>query len=142
MYWRPLRCLPLRRRGVTVVDDREGDIYPKWATEHAREGSVPQDDFHLLTRAMVDRRLANPETDSATLFTAAATFPVAGTRKIELPARQPDRAKRTAEVEIRFGEVEVRRPRDERDRTLPAPAEAGGKDRAAAPGRGERSQFA
>jgi hypothetical protein len=96
---------------VTVVDDREGDIYPKWA-------SVPQDDFHLLTRAMVDRRLANPETDSATLFTAAATFPVAGTRKIELPARQPDRAKRTAEVEIRFGEVEVRRPRDERDRTL------------------------
>lgn len=30
---------------VTVVDDREGDIYPKWA-------SVPQPHFHLLTRAM------------------------------------------------------------------------------------------
>jgi hypothetical protein len=31
---------------VTVVDDREGDIYPKWA-------SVPQAGFHLLTPAML-----------------------------------------------------------------------------------------
>jgi hypothetical protein len=93
---------------VTVVDDREGDIYPKWA-------SVPQDNFHLLTRAMVDRRLANPQTGRTTLFGSAAAFPVAGTRNIEPPARQPDRAKRTATVEIRFGEVEVCRPRDERD---------------------------
>ena len=98
---------------VTVVDDREGDIYPKWAC-------VPRVGFHLLTRAMVDRRLAGIETGSATLFTATAAFPVAGTRKIDLPARQPDRAKRTAAVELRFGEVEIRRPRDERDRTLAA----------------------
>jgi hypothetical protein len=33
-------------------------------------------------------------------------------------ARQPDRAKRTAIVELRFGEVEIYRPRDEQDRTL------------------------
>ena len=66
-----------------MVDDREGDIYPKWATEHAREGSVPQDNFHLLTRAMVDRRLANPEAGGATLFASAAAFPVAGSRKID-----------------------------------------------------------
>jgi hypothetical protein len=98
---------------VTVVDDREGDIYPKWAC-------VPQVGFHLLTRAMVDRRLAGTETGCATLFTVAAAFPVAGTRNIDLPARQPDRAKRTAVVELRFGEVEIRRPRDERDRTLAA----------------------
>jgi hypothetical protein len=52
------------------------------------------------------------------LFAAAAAFPAAGSRTIELPARPPDRAKRTAEVEIRFGEVEICRPRDERDRTL------------------------
>jgi len=98
---------------VTVVDDREGDIYSKWAC-------VPQAGFHLLTRAMVDRRLAGTATGSATLFTAAAAFPVAGTRTIDLPARQPDRAKRTAAVELRFGEVEIRRPRNERDRTLAA----------------------
>jgi hypothetical protein len=73
----------------------------------------------------VDRRLVDPSrgTDPEaagprTLFRAAEGFPVAATRNIELPARQPDRAKRTAVVQMRFGEVEVRRPRDERDRTL------------------------
>jgi hypothetical protein len=96
---------------VTVIDDREGDIYPKWA-------ALPGPGFHLLTRAMVDRRLAGPSQSNATLATAAAHFPVAGTRSIELPARQPDRAKRTATVEMRFGEEEILRPRDEHDREL------------------------
>src|SRR6202041_1970724 len=36
---------------VTVVDDRESDIYAKWAV-------VPEAGFHMLTRAMKDRRLA------------------------------------------------------------------------------------
>jgi len=35
---------------VTVVGDRESDIYAQWA-------SVPEDGFHMLTRAMNDRRL-------------------------------------------------------------------------------------
>jgi len=93
---------------VTVVADRESDIYPAWA-------SVPRAGFHLLSRAMVDRRLV----DGGTLFSAAERFTVAGTRTIELPARQPDRAARTATVEMRFGAVEICRPRDERDRDLP-----------------------
>jgi hypothetical protein len=93
---------------VTVVADRESDIYPAWA-------SVPRAGFHLLSRAMVDRRLAG----GGTLFNAAEHFAVAGTRKIELPARQPDRAARTATVEMRFGEVEICRSRDEQDRGLP-----------------------
>jgi len=92
---------------ITVVSDREGDIYPKWA-------ALPQTGVHLLTRAMVDRRLV----DGGTLFAAAAGFAVAGKRHIELPARQPDRAKRTAVVELRYGTVEICRPRDEQDRTL------------------------
>jgi hypothetical protein len=103
---------------VTVVADRESDIYPAWA-------SVPQAGFHLLSRAMVDRRLADPPPSAEpavagprTLFRAAEDFPVAGTRKIKLPARQPDRAARTATVEMRYGEVEICRPRDERDRSL------------------------
>jgi hypothetical protein len=98
-----------RRRGVTVIADREGDIYPNWA-------ALPQAGVHQLTRAMVDRRLV----DGGTLFDAAAGFAVAGRRRIELPARQPDRARRTAVVELRFGEVEIRRPRDELDHTLAA----------------------
>jgi hypothetical protein len=98
-----------RRPGVTVVADREGDIYPNWAC-------LPPAGVHLLTRAMVDRRLVG----GGTLFGAAARFAVAGRRQIELPARQPDRAKRTTVVELRFGEVEIYRPRDEHDRTLAA----------------------
>lgn len=91
------------------MDDREGDIYPKWA-------SLPQTGVHLLTRAMVDRRLIG----GGTLFDAAGQFAVAGRRQIDLPARQPDRAKRTAVVELRLGTVEICRPRDEQDRTLAA----------------------
>jgi hypothetical protein len=53
------------------------------------------------------------------LFNAAESFAVAGMRKINLPARQPDRAARTATVKMRFGEVEICRPRDEQDRGLP-----------------------
>jgi hypothetical protein len=108
---------------VTVVADRESDIYPAWAR-------VPQAGFHLLSRAMVDRRLADASLGSSpgaepatagcrTLFNAAESFPMAGRRKIKLPARQPDRAARTATVEMRFGEVEICRPRDERDHSLP-----------------------
>jgi hypothetical protein len=98
---------------VTVVDDREGDIYPKWAT-------IPEAGFHLLTRAMVDRPLAAPDgTPGGTLFAAAAGFAVTGTRAIEIPARQPAQAARTARVEMRFGETTIRRPRNAKDRTLP-----------------------
>jgi hypothetical protein len=93
---------------VTVVDDREGDIYAKWA-------SLTQANFHLLSRAAQDRSLAG----GGMLFAAAATFAVTGRRRIELPGREPGQAKRTSEVELRHGEVEVCRPLHERDRSLP-----------------------
>jgi Transposase DDE domain len=93
---------------VTVVDDREADIYPKWAM-------LRPPNFHLLTRAMSDRKLAG----GGTLFTAAAQFPLAGRCTIELPPRPPVRAGRSAFLELRFGAVEICRPRDELDRSLP-----------------------
>ena len=93
---------------VTVVADREADIYPAW-------GAVPEANFHMLGRAMSDRSLAN----GGTLFTAAAQFPVAGRRTIELRAHDPAHPKRTAVVELRYGEVEICRPRGEHDRGLP-----------------------
>jgi len=59
---------------VTVVADRESDIYPAWAR-------VPRSGFHLLSRAMVDRRLADASPDSEpkadrprTLFNDAESF--------------------------------------------------------------------
>jgi hypothetical protein len=93
---------------VTMVADREADIYPLW-------GSVPEAKFHVLTRAFTDRSLA----DGGKLFAAAAAFPVAGWRKIELPARDPGQPKRTAMLELRYGAVEIRRPEHENDRSLP-----------------------
>ena len=92
---------------VTVVGDREADIYAKWA-------SVPGQNFHVLTRAMNDRRLAG----GGLLFATMATFPVVGQRTIELPAREPGRAARTAKLELRFGTVEIARPSSEWDRSL------------------------
>ena len=83
---------------VTVIDDREGDIYAKWA-------SVPTPSCHLLTRASGDRRLAG-----GTLFAAAADFAVAGRRTIELPTSEPGRPKRSAMLELRHGEVAIRCP--------------------------------
>jgi hypothetical protein len=73
---------------ATVVDDREADIYARWAT-------APAPDFHLLSRGMNDRRLTTDEM----LFAAMAWFPLAGQRTIALPARPPDRAERTAVVQ-------------------------------------------
>jgi hypothetical protein len=93
---------------VTAVADREADIYPAW-------GAVPEANFHLLIRAMSDRSLAG----GGTLFAATAAFPVAGRHTIELRAHDPAHPKRTAVVELRYGEVEICRPRGEHDRSLP-----------------------
>jgi hypothetical protein len=105
---------------VTVIDDREGDIYAKWA-------SVPTPHCHLLTRASGDRRLAGGGAPhelvgaepGGMLFAAAADFAVAGRRAIELPAREPGRPKRRAVLELRHGAVAIRRPDGEWDRHLP-----------------------
>jgi Transposase DDE domain len=93
---------------VTVLGDRESDIYPLW-------GSVPDENVHALTRAMKDRALVG----GGALFATVAAAPVAGQREIELPARDPEHPKRTAKVELRYCEVEILRPQQERDPSLP-----------------------
>jgi hypothetical protein len=83
---------------VTVVADRESDIYAEWAT-------LPAENFHLLTRAMHDRAVAG----GGTLSGEAAKRPFAGTRTVSLPATHK-RAARDAELSLRFGAVEVLKP--------------------------------
>ena len=92
---------------VTIVSDREGDIYPLWAT-------IPAGRVHVLGRAMTNRRLAG----GGLLFDAAADFAVADTRTIALRAQPPARAKRDAKLELRFGTVTIARSPNEKDRTL------------------------
>lgn len=97
---------------VTFVADREGDIYPTWAR-------APAEGFHVLNRVMSNRCLVGAAKGES-LYTVAAGFPLSDTRVIALPARPPGRAARDARVELRFGEVEIARPVNEKDRTLAA----------------------
>jgi phage gp46-like protein len=85
---------------VTVIDDREGDIYAKWA-------SVSASNFHLLTRSMHDRLLA----DRASMYATAASWPIVDTATIDVVARA-DRPARQAKLVLRFGRVTLKRPQN------------------------------
>jgi len=82
---------------VTVVADREGDIYEQFARRP--EG------VHLLTRAAQDRCLA----DAGRLFTTVDAWPEQHRETIDLPA-VPARQARTACLALRFGAVSLCRP--------------------------------
>ncbi len=91
---------------VTVVADRESDIYAEWA-------SLPEPGFHLLTRAMHDRALEG----GGLLSTAPLA---AGSRaEVDLRARE-GRPRRVAELVVRFGQVAIKRPAHGSSAGLPA----------------------
>ncbi|WP_451984264.1 IS4 family transposase [Azospirillum endophyticum] len=87
-------------RQVTVIADRESDIYEEW-------DRLPGPGFDLLTRSCRDRALSG----GGKLFAAADAWPVAGRLELELPARPGKRTERTATVEVRYGAVTVKRPK-------------------------------
>jgi Transposase DDE domain len=93
---------------VTVIDDREGDIYEKWAR-------LPDPRMHLLTRASRDRSLAG----GGRLFPTMAQMPEAHRFTLDLPARPGKRGARTARMAVRFGPVRICRPRSCSDRNAP-----------------------
>lgn len=81
---------------VTVISDREGDIYEAFARK--------PEEVDLLIRANHDRAL----TDGTRLFARLAAQREAGRFSIELPSA-PGRAKRTAVIAVRFCRAEIRR---------------------------------
>jgi hypothetical protein len=93
---------------VTVMDDREGDIYEKWAR-------LPDQRTHLLTRASRDRSLA----DGTRLFRTLARMPEAHRFTLDLPARPGKRGARTAHMAVRFGRIRICRPGACSDRNAP-----------------------
>lgn len=94
---------------VTVIDDREGDIYEKWAR-------LPDRRTHLLTRACRDRAMA----DGGTLFVAMAELPNEHSYVLDLPARPgKKRQARQAHLTVRFGRVRICRPHSCSDRNAP-----------------------
>jgi hypothetical protein len=93
---------------VTVMDDREGDIYEKWAR-------LPDQRTHLLTRASRDRSLA----DGKRLFRTLARMPEEHRFTLDLPARPGKRGARTAYMAVRFGRIRICRPGACSDRNAP-----------------------
>jgi DDE family transposase len=84
---------------MTVIDDREGDIYEKWAR-------LPDRRTHLLTRACRDRAIVG----GGTLFVAMAGLATKHRFKLDLPARPGKRRARQARLDVRFGRLRVCRP--------------------------------
>jgi hypothetical protein len=93
--------------GVTVVADREADMYALWAL-------VPEPGVHVLGRVHHDRCVVG----GGTLATAAQEWRLADTRTITLRERE-NRPEREAKVELRFGSVTILRPQDTREPELP-----------------------
>jgi hypothetical protein len=84
---------------VTMVADREADIYQMWVL-------VPGANVHVLGRAYQDRNLLG----GGTLTTAAVSWPVLGARRITIRERD-DRPERVADLNVRAGSITMPRPR-------------------------------
>jgi hypothetical protein len=85
-------------RLVTVITDREGDIYGELA--EPRPANV-----HLLIRSAQDRSLLG----GGKLYAAGDALPTAGRRLVSVPAK-PGRPARQAMLAIAFGSVDIARP--------------------------------
>jgi hypothetical protein len=96
---------------LTIVADRESDIYELWAR-------LPDARTHLLIRACRDRALAMIEGER--LFAYMDRLPLAGSYSQALPARpEKKRGAHTASLHVRFGKVTLRRPLHCSDRQAP-----------------------
>lgn len=92
---------------VTMVADRESDIFPLFARKPAG--------LDLIVRAAQDRALAN----GGRLFDALAQAPLLATRTVRVAPRGPGDKERTATVELRAATVTIARPRNGRRENLP-----------------------
>ena len=93
---------------VTIIDDREGDIYEKWAR-------LPDTRTHLLTRACHDRTVAG----GGTLFATMAGFAEKHRFKLDLPMRPGKRQARQACLSVGYGQVGICRPKSCSDPEAP-----------------------
>lgn len=84
---------------VTVVADRESDIYEEWAR-------LPDAHTHLLTRACRDRNVVG----GGTLFGFLDGLAEAHRFTLDLPARAGKREARQATLAVGFAPVRIRRP--------------------------------
>jgi hypothetical protein len=88
---------------ITVVSDRESDIYEHFAYRPSRA--------HLIVRACQNRRIEmdNEEQQIDLLFSHIDSLPEAGRLNVNIPA-VPGRKARSSELIVRFSSVTLRRP--------------------------------
>jgi hypothetical protein len=96
---------------ITVVADRESDIYEEFARRPAH--------VHLLTRVAQDRRIKTAADEDALLFAFSDSLPEQARFVVNIPAA-PGRRPRTAELALRYAPVEVREPKNGAAPDLPA----------------------
>lgn len=94
---------------LTIIADRESDIYEEWYR-------IPDEKTHLLTRACYNRRLS----DGRLLSDHVANLPISYVMLLPVRGRDKRRSAHTARLEIRFGEIEIIRPKGCSDRDAPA----------------------
>jgi hypothetical protein len=94
-------------RMITVINDREGDIYAHWAR-------TPDARIHLLSRVMHDHTLVTGKT----LRKAVKHVPFSAKAVINVPKRL-DRRPRKAHLSLRFGSVVLQRPKYTQEKDLP-----------------------
>lgn len=94
---------------ITVLCDREGDIYELFAQRPCN--------VHLIVRACQNRRI-EPAGDGHLLFAFLDSQPEQGRIKVAIPAA-PGRRARTAELAVRYASTKLCRPRHGADPALP-----------------------
>lgn len=92
---------------ITMIADREADIYQLWA-------SVPAATVDVLGRLFHVRQLVG----GGTTHTIAQTWPVCGRRTVDIRERE-GQDERQAVLELRFGEVTLERPKTAIEPGLP-----------------------
>jgi hypothetical protein len=96
-----------KARTVTVINDREGAFYTHWA--RVREAGL-----HLLSRVMHDHAVERGGTLRKFVKKTAFCAQIV----IDLPKRM-DHAGRKAHLSLRFGKVEIKRPKNTIEKDLP-----------------------
>ena len=86
---------------MVIIQDREGDIYEQFAT-------IPDAKTDLLIRAKSDRKLM----DTTHLFESVSKEPTQGSYEVQVEScAKTKRKKRVANIEIRYKEVELKKPK-------------------------------
>jgi hypothetical protein len=86
---------------LTIIADRESDIYEEW-------DRIPDERTHMITRCCRDRKL----TAGMMLYTYVRSLEISGLYEFDVEARTGKRSAHKARLEIRFGEIEIKRPKN------------------------------